>query len=40
MVIYIVYQKFYADFENGEDDALLQNVDIRIREKQLKKQKN
>ena len=36
MVIYIVYQKFYADFENGEDDALFiecgykNNVDIRI----------
>ena len=28
MVIYIVYQKFYADFENGEDDALFTRIAI------------
>ena len=39
MVIYIVYQKFYADFENGEDDALFIECGYKNRGKQLKKQK-
>ena len=37
MVIYIVYQKFYADFENGEDDALFIECGYKNKRKAVKK---
>ena len=39
MVIYIVYQKFYADFENGEDDALFIECGYKNKRKAVKKAK-
>ena len=39
MVIYIVYQKFYADFENGEDDALFIECGYKNKRKAVKKSK-
>ena len=39
MVIYIVYQKFYSDFENGEDDALFIECGYKNKRKAVKKAK-
>lgn len=37
MVIYIVYEKFYSDFENGEDDAVFIECSYKNRRKAVKK---
>lgn len=37
MVIYIVYQKFYADFENGEDDAVFIECGYKNKRRAVKK---
>ncbi len=39
MIIYIVYQKFYADFENGEDDAVYIECGYKNKRKAVKKAK-
>lgn len=39
MIIYLVYQKFYADFENGEDDAVFIENGYKNRRKAVKKAK-
>lgn len=39
MVIYIVYQKFYADFENGEDDEVYIECGYKNKRKAVKKAK-
>ena len=39
MVIYILYQKFYADFENGEDDAVFIECWYKNKRKAIKKAK-
>lgn len=39
MVIYLVYQQFYADFENGEDDAVFIESAFKSRRKAIKKAK-
>jgi len=37
MVIYIVYEKFYSDFENGEDDAIFIECSFKSKKKAIKK---
>ena len=37
MVIYIVYEKFYSDFENGEDDAIFIECSFKNKKKAIKK---
>ena len=37
MVIYVVYEKFYSDFENGEDDAVFIECSYKNRRKAVKK---
>jgi len=39
MVIYIVYEKFYSDFENGEDDAIFIECSFKNKKKAIKKAK-
>lgn len=39
MVIYIIYQKYYADFENGEDDAVFIECGYKNRRKAVRKAK-
>lgn len=39
MIIYIVYQKYYADFENGEDDAIYIENGYKNKGKAVKKAK-
>lgn len=39
MVIYLVYQQFYADYENGEDDAVFIEKAYKTRKKAVKKAK-
>jgi len=39
MVIYIVYEKFYSDFENGEDDAIFIECSFKNKKKGIKKAK-
>ena len=40
MVIYVVYKKDYADFENGEDDEISINSAYKNRRKAIKKAKD
>jgi len=37
MVIYVVYEKFYSDFENGEDDAVFIECSYKNKRKAIKK---
>ena len=39
MVIYLVYKKFYADFENGEDDEICFEKAYKNKRKAIKKAK-
>ena len=39
MIIYIVYQKFYADFENGLDDEVYIECGYKNKRKAVKKAK-
>ena len=39
MIIYVIYQKFYADFENGEDDAVFIECGYKNRRKAIRKAK-
>lgn len=39
MIIYIVYQKYYADFENGEDDQVYIECGYKNKRKAIKKAK-
>ena len=39
MIIYIVYEKFYADFENGEDDAVFIECGYKNKGKATRKAK-
>lgn len=39
MVIYVVYEKFYSDFENGEDDAVFIEGGFKNKKKAIKKAK-
>ena len=39
MVIYIIYQKFYADFETGEDEAVFIECGYKNRRKAIRKAK-
>lgn len=39
MIIYIVYQKFYADFENGEDDIVYIDCAYKSRRRAIKEAK-
>ncbi len=39
MIIYIVYQKFYADFENGLDDEVYIECRYKNKRKAVKKAK-
>ena len=39
MVIYLVYQKFYADFENGEDDEVFIECGYKNKRRAVKKAK-
>lgn len=39
MIIYLVYQKFYADFENGEDDVVCIENGYKNKRKAVKKAK-
>lgn len=39
MIIYLVYEKDYADFENGEDDNVWINSAYKSRRKAIKKAK-
>lgn len=39
MVIYIVYEKFYADYENGEDDAVFIECSYKNKKKAIRKAK-
>ncbi len=39
MIIYLVYEKNYADFENGEDDMVYINSAYKIKKKSIRKAK-
>ena len=39
MVIYLVYQQFYTDFENGEDDVVFIEKAYKNKRKAVKKAK-
>ena len=39
MVIYVVYEKFYSDFENGEDDKVFIESGFKNKKKAIKKAK-
>lgn len=39
MVIYVVYTKYYSDFENGEDDAFFLECAFKSKKKAIKKAK-
>lgn len=39
MIIYVVYEQFYADFENGEDDIVFIECGYKNRRKAIKKAK-
>ena len=39
MVIYLVYQQFYADFENGEDDVVFIEKAYKNKRKAIRKAK-
>ena len=39
MIIYVVYEQFYADFENGEDDCVFIECGYKNRRKAIKKAK-
>jgi hypothetical protein len=39
MVIYLVYQQFYADYENGEDDAVFIERAYKNKRKAVRKAK-
>ena len=36
MVIYVVYEKFYSDFENGEDDDIYIQCSFKNKRKAIK----
>lgn len=37
MIIYLLYEKFYADYENGEDDEVIINGAFKNKRKAIKK---
>ncbi len=39
MIIYLIYQMYYADFENGEDDAVYVDCGYKNKRKAVKKAK-
>lgn len=39
MIIYVVYEKFYSDFENGEDDKVYIECGCKNKKKAIKKAK-
>lgn len=39
MIIYVVYEKFYSDFENGEDDKVFIKCSYKNKKKAIKKAK-
>ena len=40
MIIYLVYEKDYADFENGEDDVVYINSAYKSKKKAIRKAKS
>lgn len=40
MIIYLVYEKFYADFSNGEDDAVFIECAYKSKRKAIKRAKS
>ena len=40
MIIYLVYEKWYADFENGEEDEIHIDAAYKNRRKAIRKAKN
>lgn len=39
MIIYVVYEKFYSDFENGEDEKVYIECGCKSKKKAIKKAK-
>lgn len=39
MIIYVVYEKFYSDFENGEDDVVFIESSYKNKKKAIRKAK-
>ena len=37
MVIYVVYEKYYSDFDNGEDDAVFIECSYKNKKKAIRK---
>jgi len=40
MVIYVVYEKYYSDFDNGEDDAVFIECSYKNKKKAIRKAKS